>query len=164
MDCDKRYIDKTNYLTSLYNQGDANDYFEGAIIDDTSVIDPTFKFSRNKYWKKCNYLFCQDTLRYYYVTDVRMSHSCAYVTCHVDVLMSFKDALLNCKVLAKRNTSKVNHYLDDDKFKSYAMTSVCNYPFMHGEGTHFFDMDNQQFILAVVGNADSSEDEGGEGE
>ena len=161
---DKRYLDKTSFLTPLYNEGEVNEYFEGAILDDTSVIEPTFKFSRHNYWKKCNYLFCQDTLRYYYVSDVTMSQGFVYVKCHVDVLMSFKDALANTKVISKRNTTKVNSYLDDDKFKSYAMTSVCNYPFMRGEGTHFFDMDNQQFILAVVGNADSSENEGGEGE
>lgn len=158
LDGDKRYIDKTSFLTPLFNTGEINDYFEGVILDDTSVIEPTFKFSRHKYWKKCNYLFCEDTLRYYYVTDVTMSHGFVYVKCHVDVLNSFKYALKEKVVIAKRNESKNNSYLNDDKFKAYAMPKQIFFPFRHSGGDRYFEMTNQQFIMTLVGNSDVDEE------
>lgn len=151
MQGDKRYLDKTSFMTPLYNEGEQNDYFEGAILDDTSVIDPVFKFSREKYWKHCNYIFCQDTNRYYYVQDVTMSRGYVLVKCHVDVLMSFKDALKNKRIIAKRSETKYNLYLDDDKFKAYAPECDRMLKFKAPEGDGF-DFHTREFIMCVVGN------------
>lgn len=161
LDGDKRYIDKSTMLTPLYNTGEINEYFEGAILDETSVLEPTFKFSRHKYWKRCNYLFCEDTLRYYYVTDVTMAKGYVYVKCHVDVLNTFKDALRDRIVIAKRSESKNNSYLNDDKFKAYAMPKQTFFMFNHAGGSRYFSMNNQQFILTLVGHSEN-ENEGGE--
>lgn len=155
---DKRYLDKTSFLTPLYNSGE-NEYFEGAILDATSVVNPTFKLSRSKYWKKCNYLFCQDTCRYYYVTDVTMEAGYVLVTCHVDVLMTFKNALKNKVVIASRNESKYNVFLNDDKFKSYAPPKQICYEFFP-QSERVFSMGNIQYILAIAGsNANNEEEE-----
>lgn len=165
---DKRYLDKTPFITPLYNEGEINEYFDGVIIDDTSVIEPTFKFSRHNYWKKCNYIFCQDSLRYYYVTDVTMSHGFVYVKCHVDVLMTFRNALKERYVIIKRasKTDSVtkkpinyNTYLNDDKFKAYAseMNRSIEFP---NQG---FDKYTTEFVMCVVGNTSNDvEPEGGE--
>ena len=149
---DKRYMNKTPFMTALFNEGEENDYFDGVILDDTSVIDPTFKFSRNKYWKKCNYIFCQDTNRYYYVTDVTMSHGFVYVKCHVDVLMTFKDSIKKKYVIAKRSGEKYNLYLNDDKYQSYAPDCERFLEFPSG-----FDINTTEFVMCVVGNTNNEE-------
>lgn len=165
---DKRYLNKTPFMTALYNEGEQNDYFEGSILDDTSVIDPVFKLSREKYWKRCNYIFCQDTNRYYYVQDVTLSRGYVLVKCHVDVLMTFRDALKDRNVIVKRaskwnaNTEQpynYNTYLNDDKFKAYAseMNRSIEFP---DQG---FDKDITEFVMCVVGNTSNDiEPEGGE--
>ncbi len=158
MQGDKRYLDKTSFMTPLYNEGEQNDYFEGAIIDDTSVVDPVFKFSREKYWKRCNYIFCQDTNRYYYVQDVTMSRGYVLVKCHVDVLMTFRNALKNKVVIAARNESKYNVFLNDDKFKSYAPPKQICYEFFP-QSERVFSMSNVQYILAIAGSNSNIEEE-----
>ena len=168
MEGDKRYLDKTDFLTPLYNEGEQNEYFEGAIIDDTSVIDPVFKFSREKYWKRCNYIFCQDTNRYYYVQDVTMSRGYVLVKCHVDVLMTFREALKSRNIILKRTGDSAsknklyNRYLQDEKYKAYAMPKVLNYNF-NPPANNPFSLGVQQFVLCVVGkNSGEEQNEGGE--
>lgn len=164
---DKRYLDKTEYLNALYNEGEQNDYFDGVIIDDTSVIEPTFKFSRHKYWKRCNYLFCQDTLRYYYVTDVTLSQGYVYVKCHVDVLMTFRNTLKERNIILKRTGNSAvkkklyNRYLQDEKYKAYAMPKVLNYNF-NAPAHNPFNMKVQEFVLCVVGKNSGEEPNGGD--
>ena len=162
---DKRYLNKQPFLTALYNDGEQNEYFEGAIIDDTSVMDPVFKFSREKYWKRCNYIFCEDTCRYYYVQDVTLSRGYVLVKCHVDVLNTFKNAIAQKQVILKRASKwndmtgqayNYNKYLTDDKFKAYAaeMTRIINF-----DETKGFQNDVTEFIMCVVGDQNNEEPE-----
>lgn len=159
---DKRYLNKQPFMTALYNEGEQNDYFEGSIIDDTSVIDPVFKFSREKYWKRCNYIFCQDMNRYYYVQDVTLSRGYVLVKCHVDVLMTFRDSIAQKTIILKRgskwntlngNAYNYNKYLNDDKFKAYQGEMNRSIAFPH-QG---FNMNTTQFVLCVVGSTSTNE-------
>lgn len=161
---DKRHLNKQPFLTPLYNEGEQNDWFDGVILDDTSVIDPVFKFSREKYWKRCNYIFCEDTCRYYYVQDVTLSRGYVLVKCHVDVLNTFKNAIANKNVIVKRASKwdswrnqayNYNKYLTDDKFKSYSAEMNRSLKFPNKP----FDENVTEFIMCVVGN---TQNEGGE--
>lgn len=164
---DKRYLSKTfenGFLTPLYNDGESSDgAVDCAILDDTSIIDPTFVISRKHYWKKCNYVWSEDTLRYYYVTDVVLSKDKVLMTCHVDVINTFKSAIAKKNVIIKRaskwnpNTGapyNYNKYLNDDKFKAYAgeMNRSIEFP---DQG---FDKDITEFVMCVVGNTHNDEE------
>ena len=168
---DKRYLNKQPFMTALYNEGEQNDYFEGSIIDDTSVIDPFFKFSREKYWKRCNYIFCQDMNRSYYVQDVTLSRGYVLVKCHVDVLMTFRDSIANQKVILKRASKwdynrnsayNYNKYLNDDKFKAYSAEMNRCLSFPNNRTANVFSEHTTKFVMCVVGNTNNNEEpEGG---
>ena len=92
---DKRYLNKNPFIKSLGVEGDPTDsatgeyYINAQIMDDTSIVNPTFCFSYHSTWlnwttlNSCNYLWCQDTLRWYYVNDVILSQNKIYMKCHV---------------------------------------------------------------------------------
>lgn len=169
---DKRYLEKSKengLLIPLEETTTSDGAIDAVMLDDTSVINPTFKISRQHYWKRCNYLWSEDTLRYYYVTDVVLSHNYVLITCHVDVLNTFRNALANKTVILKRGAKwndalqkpyNYNMYLNDDKFKAYAQ--VCNrmIKFPEKQG---FNFDLGEFVMCVVGNSDNENaQEGGE--
>ena len=167
---DKRYLDKTPYLTSLGNASDPSDegqkYFNAVMLDDTSIMDPTFVFSYHEYWYDwnnklaCNYIWSQDLLRWYFVQDVTVSQGRVYVKCHVDVLMTYRNYIKEKKALIKRTnattdvgTNRYNQYLPDDKFKSYAPEVVWAKKFPENRG---FDNRVSEFVMCVVGNIEGT--------
>lgn len=169
---DKRYIEKTvanGLLIPLEATTTSDGSFDAVMLDDTSVIEPTFVLSRHHYWKRCNYIWSEDTLRYYYVTDVTLSQNKVYVKCHVDVLNTFRTKLFNKTVILKRASKwnsvlekpfNYNMYLNDDKFKAYAQ--VCN-RFIKFPENQGFDINKGEFVMCVVGNSDNENaQEGGD--
>ena len=165
---DKRYLDNTPFIRSLGSEGDPVDeegafYFPAEIMEDTSVIDPTFVLSYHYYFRDwnngqmCNYLWCQDTLRWYYVTDVTLSQNKVYMKCHVDVLMTYRNAIADKNAIIKRTNAvnkmsrntRYNKYLNDDKFMAYApeVTYIQSFPTNKG-----FSNKVAEFVMCVVGS------------
>lgn len=154
MNGDERYIDKTQFMTPLNIEGDNEDgSFNVAMLDDTSIMTPTFVLSFKHYWRKCNYVFCQDMNRYYYVTDVTFSQNKIYVKCRIDVLMTYKDAIKEKEIIVKRSESNYNYYLTDDLYKTCASPQVRIIQFKEPSGNKF-SKDNRNFVLCVVGQGD----------
>lgn len=149
---DKRVLNKS--ITELQSSP-----LQVRLLSNTSFIDPVFEVSYNSNYWDANYVYCLDTERYYYVNDVEYGANRIFLHCHVDVLMSFKEQILNKVVIASRSESKNNQWLEDDKFKAYQMPKIVHIPFKHSGGTRYFNMNNQQFVLCVVGNADPEEEE-----
>ena len=177
MHADKRYLAKTEdngFIVPLYNQGESSDgAVEAAILDSTSVMDPTFKISRTHYWKRCNYVWSEDTLRYYYITDVILSNGYVLLQCHVDVLNTYKNAIARKNVILKRASKwdsyrnsayNYNKYLNDDKFKAYSSEMNRCLRFPNNRTANVFNDSTTQFVMCVVGNTSNPEDpdEGGE--
>ena len=172
---DKRYLNKYPFLTSLGNpddSGGAEKYFLAEMMDDTSVIDPTFVLSYHHYWRSwvtrqmCNYLWCQDTERWYFVQDVTLSKNKVYVKCHVDVLMTYRREIAKKSAIIKRTNStsnitkmnRYNQYLVDDKYKTYAPEVAWVKEFPKNKG---FQNDTTNFVMCVVGNIEGSNQGGG---
>lgn len=90
----KFYItqDPRNKLTKqLTNQFSTTVYF-----NDTSIINPVFEIDTNTDLSKFNYMYIEETGRYYFIDNVELyqDNVCkVYAVC--DVLMSFKDGILN---------------------------------------------------------------------
>lgn len=142
---DKRYLDKTSGLTQL-------SLMSAKLLDNTSYTDPTFEVSYSPVWKWCNYVYSSDLERYYYVTNVETSQNRLLIHCHVDVLMSYKDKILTKMILVKRSSNKGNYYLDDEKFKAYAMPNKRVLPFGHPSFRGFYTSTaSSQFLLGIVG-------------
>ena len=78
---------------------------------DTNVLNPVFKvktFNNNG-----NYLYVPALNRYYYINNYTLSNQCVYLHCTVDVLMSYKNEILNSEVLVYRNESIKDLRLQD---------------------------------------------------
>lgn len=82
-----------------------------------SVENPSFKLliDSNNYVIKANYLYVSDWGKYYYITNREIQNNNEIIlNCHIDVLMSFKDAIRNTDVVCERSTSNVNKYIPDE--------------------------------------------------
>lgn len=95
-----------------------------------------------------NYVYIQEYNRYYFVTDIINLTGGRYeIHCKVDVLMSFKDDILNLSCIVDKQSSKdnANMYLDDGSFvvQSKEFVDTINFP----RGFN----DNGEFILITAG-------------
>lgn len=73
-----------------------NEYSTTVYFNDTSIINPVFEIGTNTDLSKYNYMYIVETQRYYYIDNVELyqDNVCkVYAVC--DVLMSFKDGILN---------------------------------------------------------------------
>ena len=100
-------VDKNSYLTSVGE-------IEGYLRDETSIINPTIVIEYNKVID-FNYIYISTFNRYYFVNEVqsvrtnlwRLSLSC-------DVLMTYKDTILNYECFVNRNENDFNNYIEDN--------------------------------------------------
>ena len=95
-----------------------------------------------------NYVYIPEYNRYYFVTDIINLTGGRYeLHCKVDVLMSFKDYILNLSCIVDKQSSKdnANMYLDDGSFvvQSKEFVDTINFP----RGFN----DNGEFILITAG-------------
>lgn len=112
------------------------------ILDSEIAIDNTV----------VNYLYVAGNVkRCYYVNDVLFTQGHIELICEVDPLMSFKNEILEQPAIIKRQATKINYYLNDDKLKANQYTHRDTYRFSGG-----FDPYAQEFILTVVGNSEKS--------
>ena len=95
-----------------------------------------------------NYLYIPEYNRYYFVTDIINLTGGRYeLHCKVDVLMSFKDYILNLSCIVDKQSSKdnANMYLDDGSFVVQSKEFVDTINFPNGFN------DNGEFILITAG-------------
>ena len=135
---DKRYLNKT--LTNALQVTGVSLY------DSTSVTAPVLKVSGGpSKIANYNYVYIPDFDRYYYITDFTVENGYILVSCKVDVLMSYKDNIMLCDCIAKRNENEFNFYLHDEKFKTLAYENI----FIHAFDRPFTKI--SEFILTVQG-------------
>lgn len=84
------------------------------ITENCSVENPSFIFELDNNKLGANYLYVSEWNKYYYITshDILNKHE-VVLNCHIDVLMSFKNAILNSDIICERSSSNVNKYIPD---------------------------------------------------
>lgn len=95
-----------------------------------------------------NYVYIPEYNRYYFVTDIINLTGGRYeIHCKVDVLMSFKNDILNLSCIVDKQSSKdnANMYLDDGSFVVQSKEFVDTINFPNGFN------DNGEFILVTAG-------------
>ena len=122
--------------------------YEGFLRDGSSITNPTilieglFNIGNNI---NANYLFLPDYRRYYYITEIEQIRSnLVKISASVDVLMSFKDELQNCKGIVKKNATAYNMYLNDGSFKVYQNKELVQKWFPSG-------FTSKQFVITTAG-------------
>ena len=83
--------------------------------DECTVEDPSSKLLIDNSFISANYLFVVEWNRYYFIkgrTILNGQHM--LVDCHIDVLMSFRNAILSSQIIAERSSSEVDEYIEDN--------------------------------------------------
>lgn len=125
--------------------------YQCTLIDDTSLMNPTFKLSiaNNPIGK--NYCYVSDFNRYYFITDIRSYQNFWYISCKCDVLASFKTEIGPQYHYVLRAASDSNGDINDDVYP--CTTNVTTYVKKvdtNSEDPLDWD-DGHCYILGVVG-------------
>lgn len=135
---EKNKVDKT--LTSITTM-------TGTLKNETSIIDPVIFFEASlSDLKNCNYCTISEFGRSYFVNNIRsIRNGLVELTCHVDVLSTYKSQIRQQFALIKRQENYWNLYLNDGSFKVYQNPMVLTKLFPSG-------FTSPHFVLAVAGS------------
>lgn len=147
--CESNRVNKTEHLHLI-------EEMKGTLKSATSVLNPTFLLDfrdenliidddcdfvvdeNNKLviggdlisLFDVNYIYCPEFNRYYFVTDIQVvNNSLAYVSCRIDVLMSYKDQIYDESAYIARNESEYNTMLTDNSEQisdDYEVTKITD--------------------------------------
>lgn len=88
--------------------------------DTTSVLNPVLILKTSDPVYNYNYLYIQEFGRYYFINDIRSVNNNVWeISAHVDVLETYKTAILANSAVIKRQEGQFNLYLDDPDFHAY---------------------------------------------
>ena len=138
-------VDKTNFLT-------ADMLISGVLREASSLIHPSITFTSDTI-PTFNYVYIPIFNRYYYVTDITsIKNKLWQMSLTVDVLMTYKEALLACTGYIDRNENEYNGLIPDgmislQKGEVIETNFVTNEVFIESEGTYIL-----QGLLVSVGD------------
>ena len=127
-------VDKTNFLT-------ADMIISGVLREASSLIHPSITFTSDII-PTFNYVYIPIFNRYYYVTDITsIKNKLWQMSLTVDVLMTYKEALLACTGYIDRNENEYNGLIPDgmislQKGEVIETNFVTNEVFTESEGTY----------------------------
>lgn len=135
---EKNKLDKT--LTTITTM-------TGTLKNETSIIDPVIIFEGAlSNLKNCNYCTISEFGRLYFVNDIRsVRNELIELTCHVDVLSTYKSQIREQFAIVKRQQENWNLYLNDGSFKVYQNPMVLTKQFPAG-------FTAPSFVMAVAGS------------
>lgn len=106
---------------------------QGTLKDDTGVINPSFKLTKNVVGvESVNYLHWEDTDRYYFCKPIYEVGGMCTLVCSVDLLMTYKSQLLQLDAVVLRSENKRNAYLVDSEITVQNRTRYRNFKFPLG--------------------------------
>lgn len=119
-----------------------------SVIAKMNITDPVFTIKNSAFSEisKANYVTLGAPFnRSYFLGAAEAGEDgLTRIPAHVDVLGTFKAALLNCNVLADRSSSWWNMYLADNEFKVYNYKNISTHEFEHG-------FEDYSMVLTVLG-------------
>lgn len=115
----------------------------------TSVLRPVLLLTSPSGLAGYNYMYISDFGRYYFIDDIKSVRNGQWeISAHVDVLETYKDAILANRCVVKRQQNRYNTYLNDPEWMVYANENVVAYKFI---GTSPFNK-SLNFVLSVAGS------------
>ena len=146
----KEVVDKSSDLTLIETMsGD----FRGSmsVLRPVIQIKPTSTSTAAKIISECNYVYIREFARYYFVTAINTTaNNYIELELSIDVLMSWKTAILAQKVIVSRNEKEYSLYLDDSVLKVYNKPNITVYHFKDGQGNEQ-GFTSQEYVLAMAG-------------
>ena len=120
---------------------------DGTLKDGTSIIDPSVLcYNIDRFIADINYFYIDETGRYYFLNGVEVVRTGLWqISGHVDVLSTYKDAILQNRAIIQRSESNYNLKLNDGLFKTQQNPRITTIPF----GTGFT---TSNYVLALAGH------------
>lgn len=119
--------------------------YDCLIKETTDVIKPVIRISTTDNLSAYNYCYIERYGRYYYIDSIETTPNNYWVIhCTVDVLMTYKSQIRDCKGTVTRSETLFNAYLNDPEYKSYAYRKIVTKQFPTA-------INNDCFILLTVG-------------
>ena len=101
-----------------------------SLKDTTSVLNPVIIVRTSDPVYNYNYVYIQEFDRYYFINDIKSVNNNVWeISAHVDVLETYKDAILSNTAVIRRQTTLYNTYLNDPEWKTYAYETIAAYKF-----------------------------------
>lgn len=106
----------------------------GTLRESTSVINPIITVESPSTLVGYNYCFIPEFSRYYYITDIKSIRSGLWaVSMRVDVLMSFKNDILNTPAIIDHTSGSVTtKYMNSPAWKNLVKDKTDIIPFSGG--------------------------------
>lgn len=117
----------------------------GTLKDETSVINPIILIEANNL-TQYNYCYIPLFKRYYFIKDITVVRNNLFrLFLDIDVLMSYKDEILNLDCIVNKQENNSTPYINDNSriYENRNFTSIINY-------RNGFD-DDGNFILITAG-------------
>jgi hypothetical protein len=133
-----------NKLNKQLLQGDT---FNGTLRNECEIEEPTILIESDSTLTSYNYFYIPDFNRFYFRTSITFVRKNLWrVTGKSDPLMSFKEAILEFKVILKDSENAgANNYLSGNQWKSLVKTKTDIINFPNGLS------ENGEFILITAG-------------
>ena len=103
-----------------------------AFKDNVNAMRPVIIISPEIYSPNCNYVYIDDTDRFYYVVDVVFSQQRVELVLSCDVLMSFADDIKNSMGVCVRSSNRYNNYFRDNQVTALTYNNYYVHKFPHG--------------------------------
>lgn len=115
--------------------------------DNCSILKPVLDISSSDNITTYNYMYISQFGRYYFIDDITSLHNNMWrVSGHVDVLETYKTAILANTAVIRRQESLYNTYLNDPEWKVYAYEQKIAYKFPQSPFTK-----DLKYLLTVAG-------------
>ena len=145
-------IDKTEYLTSVGE-------IEGYLRQETNIINPTIVIEYNKVID-FNYIYISTFNRYYFVNGVSSVRTNLWrIELSVDVLMTYKDTILNYECFVARNENTYDAYIEDKYLPLKYEKEIEYIEEWSSTDTNSFFKGYTAIITTIASNADLPEEE-----
>lgn len=120
----------------------------GAMIEESSLLNPVLLVEGNpNTLANINYMYISDFNRYYFVTDITsVKNGLMRISARVDVLMSYKNKILENVAIIERQEKNYDLYLNDPEFSVENRRTQTTKNFPNG-----FTMGNNYFLTVVGG-------------
>lgn len=110
--------DDKNKLEKIFN---IRASLECEIFTPCDITSPILILSNDSVLSTDNYIYIPDFDRFYFIENIEKNGEIITLSLICDVLMSFKDEIKNCPLIAERSTNIFNGFIPDNerKFKNY---------------------------------------------
>lgn len=109
--------------------------YDCLLKENTSILRPIIILRTSDNIASYNYMSIGAFGRYYFIDDIRSVHNDTWeIQAHVDVLETYKDAILANRAIIRRQENRFNLYLDDPEFKTFNTEKIQTIKFPANTG------------------------------